>query len=180
MATISGCLGIKDMGVLLGHRRKMLAAIGELSSQPAAARAPATGTPIGSVAIPTASPNRASQRALTYQWAHRDLQVNSVGTHVALRCTAERAADARQSRSGPARSDCEDGKPNGPVCSDQLDGSAFGLSRSGGRTASSKSQRRHFQVSTVMGRDLLITCDLVITMVIPQLGHVLSGGGLSG
>src|SRR5262249_45197739 len=66
------------------------------------------------------------------------------------------------------------------VCSDRLDGSAFGLSRSGGRTASSKSQRRHFQVSTVMGRDLLITCDLVITMVIPQLGHVLSGGGLSG
>jgi hypothetical protein len=31
-----------------------------------------------------------------------------------------------------------------------------------------------------MGRDLLITCDLLITMVIPQLGHVLSGGGLSG
>jgi hypothetical protein len=30
---------LKDMGVLLGHRRKMLAAIGELSSQPAAARA---------------------------------------------------------------------------------------------------------------------------------------------
>src|SRR5215468_4802644 len=47
---------LKDMGVLLGHRRKMLAAIGELSSQSAAARAPATGTPIGSAAIPTASP----------------------------------------------------------------------------------------------------------------------------
>src|SRR5215467_11917108 len=47
---------LKDMGVLLGHRRIMLAAIGELSSQPAAARAPATGTPIGSAAIPTASP----------------------------------------------------------------------------------------------------------------------------
>src|SRR5262252_7385381 len=47
---------LKDMGVLLGHRRKMLAAIGELSSQPAAAPAPATGTPIGSAAIPTSSP----------------------------------------------------------------------------------------------------------------------------
>jgi class 3 adenylate cyclase/predicted ATPase len=47
---------LKDMGVLLGHRRKMLAAIGELSSQPAAAGAPATITPIGSAAIPTASP----------------------------------------------------------------------------------------------------------------------------
>ena len=47
---------LKDMGILLGHRRKMLAAIGELSGQPAAARAPATGTPIGSVAMPTASP----------------------------------------------------------------------------------------------------------------------------
>src|SRR5215467_7385412 len=47
---------LKDMGVLLGHRRKMLAAIGELSSQPAAARAPATGTPTGPAAIPTASP----------------------------------------------------------------------------------------------------------------------------
>jgi class 3 adenylate cyclase/predicted ATPase len=47
---------LKDMGVLLGHRRKMLAAIGELSSKPAAARAPATGAPIGPAAIPTASP----------------------------------------------------------------------------------------------------------------------------
>jgi class 3 adenylate cyclase/tetratricopeptide (TPR) repeat protein len=47
---------LKDMGVLLGHRRKMLAAIGELSSQPAAARAPATGTPTEPAAIPTASP----------------------------------------------------------------------------------------------------------------------------
>jgi class 3 adenylate cyclase len=46
----------KDMGVLLGRRRKMLAAIRELSSQPAAARAPATDTPIGAAAIPTASP----------------------------------------------------------------------------------------------------------------------------
>jgi class 3 adenylate cyclase len=44
------------MGVLLGHRRKMLAAIGELSSKHAAARAPATGTPIGPAPIPTASP----------------------------------------------------------------------------------------------------------------------------
>jgi hypothetical protein len=47
---------LKDMGVLLGHRRKMLAAIGGLSSQPAAARAPPTGTPTGPAAIPTASP----------------------------------------------------------------------------------------------------------------------------
>jgi class 3 adenylate cyclase/tetratricopeptide (TPR) repeat protein len=47
---------LKDMGVLLGHRRKILAAIGELSSQSAAARAPATDTPIGSAAIQTASP----------------------------------------------------------------------------------------------------------------------------
>jgi class 3 adenylate cyclase/tetratricopeptide (TPR) repeat protein len=45
---------LKDMGVLLGHRRKMLAAIGELSSLPAAARAPTTGTPIGSAPIPAA------------------------------------------------------------------------------------------------------------------------------
>src|SRR5499427_2162419 len=45
---------LKDMGVLLGHRRKMLAAIGELSSRPAAAPAPATGTPTGPAAIPTA------------------------------------------------------------------------------------------------------------------------------
>src|SRR6516165_681417 len=47
---------LKDMGVLLGHRRKMVAAIGELSSKPGAAPAPATGTPIGSAPIPTASP----------------------------------------------------------------------------------------------------------------------------
>src|SRR6516162_5040234 len=47
---------LKDMGVLLGHRRKMLAAIGELSSQPTAARAPATGTPIRSASPPTPSP----------------------------------------------------------------------------------------------------------------------------
>jgi hypothetical protein len=45
---------LKDMGVLLGHRRKMLAAIGDLSSRPAAAPAPATGTLKGSAAIPTA------------------------------------------------------------------------------------------------------------------------------
>jgi len=58
----------------------------------------------------------------------------------------------------------------------QLDGSAFGSFGSGGRTAISKSQRRHFQVSTVMveGRDLLNT------MVIPQLGQVLSVGRLLG
>src|SRR6516225_3348248 len=47
---------LKDMGVLLGHRRKMLAAIGELSSKPGAAPAPATGTPIGPASIQTASP----------------------------------------------------------------------------------------------------------------------------
>jgi class 3 adenylate cyclase len=47
---------LKDMGVLLGHRRKMLAAIGGSSSQPAAARAPATDTPTEPAAIPTASP----------------------------------------------------------------------------------------------------------------------------
>src|SRR6516225_8680865 len=47
---------LKDMGVLLGHRRKMLAAIGELSSKPGAAPAPATSTPIGTASIPTASP----------------------------------------------------------------------------------------------------------------------------
>src|SRR5215469_349157 len=47
---------LKDMGVLLGHRRKMLAAIDELSSKPAAARAPATGAPIGQAAVRTASP----------------------------------------------------------------------------------------------------------------------------
>jgi class 3 adenylate cyclase len=45
---------LKDMGVLLGHRRRMLAAIGELSGKPAAGRAPATGASIGSAPIPTA------------------------------------------------------------------------------------------------------------------------------
>jgi len=64
--------------------------------------------------------------------------------------------------------------PNLPCVLDQLDGSAFGSSGSGGRTAITKSQRRHIQVSTVMGRDLLIADNLVITMVIPQLGQVLS------
>jgi class 3 adenylate cyclase len=47
---------LKDMGVLLGHRRKMLAAIGALGRKPTAAHAPATGTPIGPASIPTASP----------------------------------------------------------------------------------------------------------------------------
>src|SRR6516164_1689423 len=46
---------LKDTGVLLGHRRKMLATIGELSSKPGAAPAPATGTPIGPASIRTAS-----------------------------------------------------------------------------------------------------------------------------
>jgi hypothetical protein len=45
---------LKDMGVLLGHRRKMLAAIGELSNQPTAPRARATDTPIGPAPIPDA------------------------------------------------------------------------------------------------------------------------------
>src|SRR6516165_1604376 len=45
---------LKDMGVLLGHRRKMLAAIGELSSKPSVARVLATGTPTEPVAMPTA------------------------------------------------------------------------------------------------------------------------------
>jgi class 3 adenylate cyclase len=45
---------LKDMGVLLGHRRKMLAAIGELSSKPSVARVLATGTPTESAAMPTA------------------------------------------------------------------------------------------------------------------------------
>jgi hypothetical protein len=50
----------KDMGVLLGHRRKVLAAIGELSSQPAATLTPAAGTPIGSAAIPIAPATEAA------------------------------------------------------------------------------------------------------------------------
>ena len=45
---------LKDMGVLLGHRRKMLSEIGELSGKPAVGRAPATGAPLGSAPIPTA------------------------------------------------------------------------------------------------------------------------------
>jgi len=45
---------LKDMGVLLGHRRKMLAAIGELSSQRAAPRAPTTDSPIEPAPIPAA------------------------------------------------------------------------------------------------------------------------------
>src|SRR5215472_9672823 len=54
---------LKDMGVLLGHRRKMLAAIGELSNKPGAAPAPATGTPTGPAAIPTASPTASATEA---------------------------------------------------------------------------------------------------------------------
>src|SRR5215475_4775697 len=45
---------LKDLGVLLGHRRKMLTAIGELSSKPPVARAPGTGAPVGSAPIPSA------------------------------------------------------------------------------------------------------------------------------
>src|SRR5262249_40388938 len=45
---------LKDMGVLLRHRRKMLVAIGELISQPAETRATAMDTPIGPAPIPTA------------------------------------------------------------------------------------------------------------------------------
>jgi class 3 adenylate cyclase len=51
--TGSGCIA---WGVLLGHRRKMLVAIGELSSKSAAARAPAAGASTAPAAIPTASP----------------------------------------------------------------------------------------------------------------------------
>jgi hypothetical protein len=47
---------LKDMGVLLGHRRKMLAAIGELSSKPVA-----VATPIGPAANPDRVPRRASR-----------------------------------------------------------------------------------------------------------------------
>ena len=47
---------LKDIGVLLGHRRKMLAAIGELSSKPVAAV-----TPIGPGANPDRVPRRASR-----------------------------------------------------------------------------------------------------------------------
>src|ERR1700740_635115 len=47
---------LKDMRVLLGHRRKMLAAMCELGGKPAAARAAATGTSIGPASMPTASP----------------------------------------------------------------------------------------------------------------------------
>src|SRR5215471_15887346 len=47
---------LRDMGVMLGHRRKILAAIGELSSKSGATPAPATGTPVGPASIPTASP----------------------------------------------------------------------------------------------------------------------------
>jgi SAM domain (Sterile alpha motif) len=67
---------LKDMGVLLGHRRKMLAAIGELSSKPPAARAPATGAPIGPAAMPTASPiasvtkSDGERRYLTIMFCH--------------------------------------------------------------------------------------------------------------
>ena len=46
---------LKEMGVLLGHRRKMLAAIGESSSKPPApASAQATGAPIAPAPMPTA------------------------------------------------------------------------------------------------------------------------------
>jgi hypothetical protein len=55
---------LKDMGVLLGHRRKMLAAIGELSSKPAAPPPPATGAPIAPAAIPTASPIAPAKEAI--------------------------------------------------------------------------------------------------------------------
>jgi hypothetical protein len=86
---------LKDMGVLLGHRRKMLAAIGELSTQPA----PATVTPIGSAAIPTESPiapaNEAAgeRRYLTVMFC--DL-VDSTG--IAARLDAEEWRDPERDR----------------------------------------------------------------------------------
>jgi hypothetical protein len=77
---------LKDMGVLLGHRRKMLAAISELSSQPAAARAPATDTAIGPTAPPIAPAAKATgeRRYLTVMFC--DL-VDSTG--IAARLDAE-------------------------------------------------------------------------------------------
>src|SRR5262245_19925939 len=58
---------LKEMGVLLGHRRKMLAAIGESSSKsPALASAPAASAPIvpmpaaGATARPTAPTTEAA------------------------------------------------------------------------------------------------------------------------
>jgi class 3 adenylate cyclase len=85
---------LKDMGVLLGHRRRMLAAIGELSGKPAAGRAPATGASIGSAPIPTAvamaSPIAAAgeRRYLTFVFC--DL-VDSTG--IAARLDAEEWRD---------------------------------------------------------------------------------------
>jgi hypothetical protein len=63
---------LKDMGDLLGHRRKMLAAIGELSSQLAAARAPATGTPIGSEPIPIAPATESARERRAPMAGQRD------------------------------------------------------------------------------------------------------------
>jgi SAM domain (Sterile alpha motif) len=46
---------LKDPGVLLGHRRKMLAAIGESSNKPSApASAPGAGSPTIPAPMPTA------------------------------------------------------------------------------------------------------------------------------
>jgi len=95
---------LKDMGVLLGHRRKMLAAIGELSSRPAAAPAPATGTPTGPAAIltagaapPIAPPVEAAgeRRHVTVMFC--DL-VDSTGISAKLDAARGRDGDGRQSR----------------------------------------------------------------------------------
>src|SRR5215471_13811203 len=49
---------LKDMGVLLGHRRRMLAAIGEVERQTCSGRAPATGASMAPIptAVAMASP----------------------------------------------------------------------------------------------------------------------------
>jgi hypothetical protein len=59
--------------------------------------------------------------------------------------------------------------------SDQLDGSAFGTFPAGD-SAITKSQRRHIQMSTA----LPVRRDLLITMVIPHTGQILSRGRLLG
>jgi hypothetical protein len=54
---------LKEMGVLLGHRRKMLAAIGESGKPPAPAPAP-TATPIVPAPMPAGHPSgRAAEAA---------------------------------------------------------------------------------------------------------------------
>jgi class 3 adenylate cyclase len=57
---------LKDLGVLLGHRRKILAATAELGSEPAAPPAPPPVTPAPvSAAAATTAPDAAERRHLT-------------------------------------------------------------------------------------------------------------------